>query len=169
VVFGTLEAIEQVLAKHGWQINTSFVEGLNLDVRQHVAAIGRRVNTVCKHEGGLRWQLALFHTYHNFYLPHASLRVPLAVPEPTNGTGAARQWRPPTQSQKPNMFSVSMPNFATSAALVETATKCLATDFSSPPRPASDQSRAVCALVMVSRVVKVFEEIIKRVSAGARS
>ena len=35
-----------------------------------------------------------------------------------------------------------MPNFATSAALVETATKCLATDFSSPPRPASDQSRA---------------------------
>jgi hypothetical protein len=96
VVFGTLEAIEQVLAKHGWQINTSFVEGLNLDVRQHVAAIGRRVNTVCKHEGGLRWQLALFHTYHNFYLPHASLRVPLAVPEPTNGTGAARQWRPCT-------------------------------------------------------------------------
>jgi IS1 family transposase len=59
VVFGTLEAIQQVLAKHGWQINTSFVERLNLDVRQHVAAIGRRVNTVCKHEGGLRWQLAV--------------------------------------------------------------------------------------------------------------
>jgi hypothetical protein len=96
VVFGTLEAIQQVLAKHGWQINTSFVERLNLDLRQHVAAIGRRVNTVCKHEGGLRWQLALFHTYHNFCLPHASLRVPLAAPEPTNGMGSARKWRPCT-------------------------------------------------------------------------
>jgi IS1 family transposase len=96
VVFGTLEAIQQVLTKHGWQINTSFIERLNLDVRQHVAAIGRRVNTVCKHEGGLRRQLALFHTYHNFCLPHASLRVPLAAPEPTNGMGSARQWRPCT-------------------------------------------------------------------------
>ena len=62
-----------------------------------------------------------------------------------------------------------MPNFATSAALVETATKCLATDFSSPPRPASDQSRAVWALVMVSRVVNVFEEMMNSVSAGSRS
>ena len=59
-----------------------------------------------------------------------------------------------------------MPNFATSAAFVETATKCLATDFSSPPRAASDQARAVWALVMVSSVVKVFEETINRVSVG---
>ena len=36
-----------------------------------------RVNTLCKHEAGLRQQLALFHTYHNFVLPHASLRLPL--------------------------------------------------------------------------------------------
>jgi hypothetical protein len=26
VVFGTLGAIEQVLAAHGWQINTAFIE-----------------------------------------------------------------------------------------------------------------------------------------------
>ena len=96
VVFGTLEAVKQVLAKRGWQMNTAFVERLNLDLRQHVAAIGRRVNTVCKHEAGLRQQLALFHTYHNFCLPHASLRMALAAPEPTNGTGSARQWRPCT-------------------------------------------------------------------------
>ena len=62
-----------------------------------------------------------------------------------------------------------MPNFATSAALVETATKCLATAFASPPRPASDQARAVCALVIVSSVVKVFEETMNSVSAGSRS
>ena len=39
------------------------------------------------------------------------------------------EYRPPTQSQNPNMFAVSMPNFETSAAFVETATKCLATAF----------------------------------------
>jgi len=62
VVFGTREAIEQRLAMRGWKINTAFVERLNLDFRQHSAAIGRRVNTLCKHEAGLRHQLTLFQT-----------------------------------------------------------------------------------------------------------
>ncbi len=43
----------------------------------------------------------------------------------------------------------------------------------SPPRspfsPASSQSRAVCALVMVSSVVKVLDETMNSVSAGSRS
>ena len=77
VIFGAVQTIESILAKRGWKINTSFVERLNLDLRQYVATIGRRVTTVCKHEAGLRQQLALFQTYHNFVLPHASLRVPL--------------------------------------------------------------------------------------------
>jgi hypothetical protein len=59
VVFGTLEAVQQVLAACGWQINTAFVERLNLTMRQHVAAVGRRVSTLCKDEDGLRQQLAL--------------------------------------------------------------------------------------------------------------
>src|SRR5438128_5383771 len=46
VVFGTLEAVQQVLAACGWQINTAFVERLNLSLREHVAAIGRRVSTL---------------------------------------------------------------------------------------------------------------------------
>src|SRR5215467_10567665 len=96
VVFGTLEAVQQVLAACGWQINTAFVERLNLDLRQHVAAIGRRVATLCKGEDGLRHQLALFQTYHNFCLPHTSLHQPLPQPPPTNGTGSAKQWRPST-------------------------------------------------------------------------
>ena len=66
------------------------------------------------------------------------------------------------------MLSVSMPNFETSSALVETATKCLAMPHSSPI-PASTHSRAVRALVIVSSVVKVFEEITKSVSSGSRS
>jgi len=36
---------------------------LNLSLRQHVAAIGRRVTTLCKHEDGLRQQVALYHVY----------------------------------------------------------------------------------------------------------
>jgi IS1 family transposase len=96
VVFGTREAVGQVLAACGWQINTAFVERLNLDIRQRVAAIGRRVNTLCQGEDGLRHPLALFQVYHNFVLPHASLRQPLLVPEPTNGSGSAKVWRPCT-------------------------------------------------------------------------
>src|SRR5215471_17558878 len=60
VVFGTLDAIQQVLAAGGWQIQTAFVERLNLTIRQHVAAVGRRVSTLCKGEDGLRQQLALY-------------------------------------------------------------------------------------------------------------
>jgi len=96
VVFGTLEAVNAVLAPLGCQINTAFIERLNLALRQHVAAIGRRVATLCKGEDGLRQQLALFQTYHNFCLPHTSLREPLPRPLPTNGTGSAKHWRPCT-------------------------------------------------------------------------
>jgi IS1 family transposase len=96
VVFGTLEAVEQVLAACGWQINTAFVERLNLTIRQHVAAVGRRVSTLCKGEDGLRQQLALYHVYYNFCLPHVSVRQPLPQPLPTNGTGSAKMWQPQT-------------------------------------------------------------------------
>jgi IS1 family transposase len=96
VVIGTMERVKQVLAACGWQINTAFVEQLNLSLRQRVAAIGRRSATPCKGEGGLRQQLVLFQGYHNFVLAHASLRQPLLVPEPTNGRGATRLWRPCT-------------------------------------------------------------------------
>jgi IS1 family transposase len=92
VVFGTIEAVNQVLRPLGWQSNTAFVERINLSLRHHVAAIGRRVTTLCKGEEGLRQQLVLFQGYHNFCLPHASLRLPLAEPESTNGTGSAKRW-----------------------------------------------------------------------------
>jgi hypothetical protein len=80
----------------GWQINTAFIERANLTIRQHVAAVGRRVMTLCKGEAGLRQQLAVYQVYYNFCLPHASLRLPLPQPEPTNGTGSAKRWWPQT-------------------------------------------------------------------------
>jgi len=99
VVFGTLERVKHVLAACGWQINTAFVERLNLTIRQHVAAVGRRVTTLCKHEAGLWQQLMLYQVYYNFCLPHASLRQPLPQPLPTHGTGSAKCW----QAQTPAM------------------------------------------------------------------
>jgi IS1 family transposase len=96
VVFGSRLAIEQMLARCGWTFNTAFVERLNLDIRQRVAAIGRRVNTLCQGEAGLRDQLVLFQVYHNFVVPHTSLRQPLPAPAVTNGRGSAKRWRPCT-------------------------------------------------------------------------
>ena len=66
------------------------------------------------------------------------------------------------------MFAVSMPNFWTSAAFVETATKCFATAASSP-NAFSSQARAVRAFVIVSIVVNVFDATMNSVSAGSRS
>jgi IS1 family transposase len=96
IVFGTREAVEQVLAAGGRKRNTAFIERLSLDIRPHVPAVGRRVNTLSKAAEALRQQLVVFHTYHNFCLPHASLRQALPQPVPTNGTGLAKQWRPYT-------------------------------------------------------------------------
>jgi hypothetical protein len=96
VIFGPAATVESILAKRGWKINSAFIERLNLDFRQHVAAIGRRVNTLCKHEAGLRQQLTLFHAYHNFVLPHASLRVPLPALETIPATGVIKRWQPQT-------------------------------------------------------------------------
>jgi IS1 family transposase len=96
VVCGTQLAIEQVLAACGWTSNTAFVERLNLDLRQRVAAIGRRVNTLCQGAAGLQQQLVLFQVYHTFVLPHASLRQPLTAPMAPNGKGSAKVGRPCT-------------------------------------------------------------------------
>jgi IS1 family transposase len=96
VVVGTLDAIQQVLAAQGWQINTAFIERVNLPLRQHVAAVGRRVLTLCKGEEGMRQQLVLSHTYSNFCLPHASVRQALPPSALPNGPGAATRWQPRT-------------------------------------------------------------------------
>ena len=100
VVFGTKAAVAQILAVCGWQINTAFVERLNLSLRQRVAAMRRRSATSCKGEDGLGQHLALFQVYHNFVLPHASLRQrspnrspPMARARPRCGGRVRRRWR----------------------------------------------------------------------------
>lgn len=96
VVFGTLAHVMHVLAPLGWHINTAFIERINLTIRHHVAAVGRRVMTVAKRAEGLRAQLHLYQTYYNFCLPHASLCLPLAHPPPSKERGSAKRWHPCT-------------------------------------------------------------------------
>ena len=94
VVIGTQAAVDQVLAPCGWQISTAFIERLNLSLRQRVVAIRRRSASPCKSSNGLSHQLVLFQVYHNFVLPHASLRQALVEPIPTHGSGSAKVWQP---------------------------------------------------------------------------
>src|SRR5215813_13176121 len=46
VVFGTVEAVQQVFAQCGWTITIEFVEGLNHVIRQSVPPAGRSDNTI---------------------------------------------------------------------------------------------------------------------------
>src|SRR2546422_10785723 len=48
------------------------------------------------HRESLHQQLALYHVYYNFCLPHASLRLPLPQSAPTHGHGSAKRWQPQT-------------------------------------------------------------------------
>lgn len=96
VVIGAQAAVDEVLRACGWVINSSFVERLNLSLRQRVAPIRRRSATSCKGEAGLDSQLTLFQVYYNFVLSHVSLRLPLAEPIATNGNGSAKVWQPRT-------------------------------------------------------------------------
>src|SRR4029450_4680056 len=61
---------------------------------RRVTARGRGSATPWKSEDGLRQHLALFQTYHNVVLPHASLRQPMLGPEATNGRSSAKVGRP---------------------------------------------------------------------------
>ena len=93
IICGPAATVESSLAKRGWQLNSAFIERLTRDCRQHVAAIGRRGNTLCQHEAGLGQPLALFHAYHNFVLPHASVRLPLPELDAIAEMGALKRWQ----------------------------------------------------------------------------
>ena len=59
VVCGTQADVKHVRASQGWHMYTAFIESLNLAIRQHMAAVRRRVMTPCISEEGVRQQLAL--------------------------------------------------------------------------------------------------------------
>jgi hypothetical protein len=93
LVYGSLEIVERIMAQSvGQVINTAFMERLNLSIRQHVSALGRKVLAIAKGEVGLNDFLALYQAYYNFCLPHSSLRQPLPRPLPTKGSGSCKKY-----------------------------------------------------------------------------
>jgi hypothetical protein len=96
VVVGTLARVNWVLEALGWQINTAFMARANRAMRHHVAALGRRVMTVCPGEVGLRQQRARYQTDDHWCWPHTSVSLLLPQPLPTNGSGSAQWWQPRT-------------------------------------------------------------------------
>ena len=98
VIFGDTDAIADKLATSpvSHTINTSFVERDNLTQRQSNRRLTRRTNGFSKEITWFEKQLWLSLAYYHFVLPHHSLRQPLAVPEPTRGTGSPRRWKPVT-------------------------------------------------------------------------
>ena len=72
------------------------------------------------------------------------------------------------QSQNPNMFLESIPNDSP-PPVGRDRDEVLRDRGLVAPEALGDHSRAVCALVMVSRVVKVLLEMMNSVSSGERS
>ncbi|MHA2313621.1 MAG: hypothetical protein ACXADF_19275 [Candidatus Thorarchaeota archaeon] len=93
LVYGSMAMVEYILSQSGVGINTAFIERLNLFIRQHVAALGRKVICLAKTKLGLEAQLSLCQTYHNFCLPHSSLCLPLPEPQSTKGNGSPKKWQ----------------------------------------------------------------------------
>src|ERR1051326_7345204 len=84
--------------------------------------------------------------------------------------GGVHGERATTQTQKPENVGGVISKGELFAVFVETKPNFLATgDYSARGRPWRSHSRAVCALVIVSNVAKVFEETMNKVSAGLRS
>ena len=75
---------------------TAFVERLNLTLRQHVAAIGRRVITLAKTDTGLLAQPHLFQAYYNLCLPQASLQQALPLELIDASDRSAQDWQKTT-------------------------------------------------------------------------
>jgi hypothetical protein len=93
-VFGTIDRGTPVRSAGGWQSKTALVERRNLALRQRVAAVSRRANTLCQGEDSVGPHLGVLQSSHNLCLPPASIRLPLAAPESTQGSGAAQRWPP---------------------------------------------------------------------------
>jgi IS1 family transposase/transposase-like protein len=93
IVYGTKEAVSQVLARVGQKINTAFIERLNRTFRAHIPGLNRREENLSKTNEGLKYRAFLFWGYYNFCLPHISLRERLLQPIPTKGTGSPKKWK----------------------------------------------------------------------------
>lgn len=94
-MFGRAEALLARLVSLGMrQINTSFVERMNLTLRHLVSRLKRRGLNFSKKREYLVWHLQLAVGYYHLVRPHRGLRLRLAESVPTRGTPT--KWEPRT-------------------------------------------------------------------------
>ncbi len=92
---GTRAALREALIGLGLsgQLNTAFVERVNLTVRQSVADLLRRTWSTMQEAPQLRVHLEWWRAYSHFVRPHASLRVALAQPIDQRGKRPSQRYR----------------------------------------------------------------------------
>jgi len=99
VVFGRAEELLAHLVSLGMrQINTSFVERMNLTLRHLVSRLKRRGLNFSKKREYLVWHLQLAIGYYHLVRPHRGLRLHLAEPIPTRGTPKKWEQRTPAMA-----------------------------------------------------------------------
>lgn len=76
LIIGTNSKMKQLLfeSEDSTTINTSFIERLNLTIRQGCAYLGRRTDCHSRHKDLLADNLALQMCYYNFVRPHSALK-----------------------------------------------------------------------------------------------
>jgi hypothetical protein len=92
---GTEDALKVVLQGLGLsgQLNTAFIERVNLTVRHGVAALARRTWATSQQAPQLLAHLEWWRAYYHVVRPHASLRVALVLPRERGGRLLAQRYR----------------------------------------------------------------------------
>ena len=92
---GTLADLTVALQGLGFsgQLNTAFIERVNLTVRHGVAALARRTWATAQQSSCLLAHLEWWRAYYHFVRPHHSLRVALVQPHEQGGKLLAQRYR----------------------------------------------------------------------------
>jgi transposase InsO family protein len=92
---GTEDALRITLQHLGLsgELNTAFIERVNLTVRHGVAALARRTWATAQQSPHLLAHLEWWRAYYHFVRPHQSLRVALMQPRERGGNLVAQRYR----------------------------------------------------------------------------
>jgi len=93
LIIGTKQKMEQLLfeSEDSSTINTSFIERLNLTIRQGCAYLGRRTACHSRSKDLLADNLALQMCYYNFVRPHSSLKFGDEIRTPAMQAGLVKK------------------------------------------------------------------------------
>ena len=99
-VWGEMEQIEKTLRKYKQRvINTSFVERVNLTIRQEMSKLHRKQLTFAKTLQGLRLHISFYAAYYNFCRFHMSLKEEI----PEEKRDSTKKWNKNTPTMAANL------------------------------------------------------------------